>query len=552
MKLIHTLTFAAIASLLVACAGGEAPPSSFPGLTLDGDSAYLASNLHIHKFDPNTGRELWRYPAVGQTFAANDVHGPFAGEPLRFKDWVITAGTVGATGIPDAHVYALDDKTGVLAWRWSVPGTTEQERREFADGAVTDGRLIFVSNGNGTLYALDPAALENGVPQLAWKFATGNKLWSRPLVVDGRVYQSSLDHTLYALDAATGSELWRFKAGASVASTPSIADGVLYFGAFDGHFYAVDAATGQEKWKSPVDAWVWTRATIVGDAVYALGANGDLACLSLADGRVRWAGNVLANSGATNITWGISESPLVDGGRVIVTPGGPGGTMVAVDAKSGRLVWRAAVPGDPAAGYASIIVVETGGLRQYVNFVHSGVIGVRADSGQWLWGNDASANGTANCSSPVVWRGHVFSASGYGKGGALVRLAGDRRGVAATLAYTTKDMKSHHGGLVVDGDHVYGTDDSLLTCLDLRTGRVAWQHRSVGKGAVVWADGLLVLRGEEGPVVLVECSPRGYVERGRFTPAQRSDRPAWPHPVIANGKLWLRDQETLAVYDLRR
>jgi len=346
-------------------------------------------------------------------------------------------------------------------------------------------------------------------------------------------------------------------------SSVSLADGaVLTMGSRgdDERVICLDEATLEERWATTIGttrpdgmgAGPRGTPTIVGDAVYALGANGDLACLSLADGRVRWAGNVLANSGATNITWGISESPLVDGGRVIVTPGGPGGTMVAVDAKSGRLVWRAAVPGDPAAGYASIIVVETGGLRQYVNFVHSGVIGVRADSGQWIWGNDASANGTANCSSPVVWRGHVFSASGYGKGGALVRLAGDRRGVAATLAYTTKDMKSHHGGLVVDGDHVYGTDDSLFTCLDLRTGRVAWQHRSVGKGAVVWADGLLVLRGEEGPVVLVECSPRGYVERGRFTPAQRSDRPAWPHPVIANGKLWLRDQEMLAVYDLRR
>ncbi|MBM3955568.1 MAG: polyvinylalcohol dehydrogenase [Planctomycetes bacterium] len=318
----------------------------------------------------------------------------------------------------------------------------------------------------------------------------------------------------------------------------------------------LDEQTLAERWATKIGA---TRPdgmgagprgtpTIAGDAVYALGANGDLACLALADGRVRWAGNVLTNSGGSNITWGISESPLVDGGRVIVTPGGPGATMVAVDAKSGRLVWKAAVPGNPAAAYSSIIVVETGGLKQYVNFVHTGVIGVRADTGQFLWGNDSSANGTANCSSPVAWQGNVFSASGYGKGGALVRLAGDRRGVAASLAYATKDLKSHHGGLVVDGDFVYGTDEGLLTCLDLRTGRVAWQNRSVGKGALVWADGLLVLRSEDGPVALVECSPRGYVEKGRFTPADRSDRPAWPHPVIANGKLWLRDQEGMAVY----
>ena len=344
-------------------------------------------------------------------------------------------------------------------------------------------------------------------------------------------------------------------------SSVSLADGaVLTMGSRgdDEMVICLDAATFAERWAVRIGA---TRPdgmgpgprgtpTIAGDAVYALGANGDMACLALADGRVRWSGNVLANSGAANITWGISESPLVDGGRVVVTPGGPGAAMVAVDAKSGRLLWKAAVPGDPQAGYSSIIVVETGPVRQYVNFVHTGVIGVRADTGQFLWGNDASANGTANCSSPVAWKGNVFSASGYGKGGALVRLVGDRRGVVASLAYATKDLKSHHGGLVVDGDHVYGTDEGLLTCLDLRTGQVAWQNRAVGKGSVVWADGLLVLRSEEGPVALVECSPRGYVERGRFTPAHRSDRPAWPHPVIAEGKLWLRDQETLTVYEV--
>jgi len=288
MKFSHIAPFFAAALLLAACSGGEAPPSSFPGLTLDGDSAYLASNQHVHKFDPATGRELWRYPAVGQTFANNDMHGPFAGEPLRFKNWVLTAGTVGATGIPDAHVYALDDATGALAWRWSVPGITEQERREFADGVVTDGSLIFAPNGNGTLYALDPSTLENGAPKLAWQFKTENKLWSRPLVAEGKVFQASLDHTLYALDAATGKELWRFRADASVASTPAIYDGVLYFGAFDGNFYAVDAASGAQRWKSPVDAWVWTRALATEDAVYFGDTKGRFYALNRADGSRRY------------------------------------------------------------------------------------------------------------------------------------------------------------------------------------------------------------------------------------------------------------------------
>ncbi|MCX6018182.1 MAG: PQQ-binding-like beta-propeller repeat protein [Chloroflexi bacterium] len=277
------------ATLLAACGGGgETPPSSFPGLTVADGAAYLASNQHVHKFNPATGKELWRYPAIGQTFPSGEVHGPFAGEPLRFKDWVIVGGTIGSNGIPDARLYAFDDKAGTAAWTWSVPGTTEQERREFADGVVTDGKLIFAANGNGTLYALDPASMEGSTPKLVWQFTTGNKLWSRPLVLDGRVYQSSLDHKLYALDAATGKEIWNYQAGASIASTPVIADGVLYFGAFDGYFHAVDAASGVEKWKSPVDAWVWTRATLVGKTVYFGDTKGRFYALNTADGSRRY------------------------------------------------------------------------------------------------------------------------------------------------------------------------------------------------------------------------------------------------------------------------
>lgn len=290
--------------------------------------------------------------------------------------------------------------------------------------------------------------------------------------------------------------------------------------------------------------------TIDGDRVYALGANGDLACLDLANGRVLWGGNILETFGARNITWGISESPLIDGDRVIVTPGGSSATLAALDAKTGKTIWRAAVPGNPQAAYASCILVETGGVRQVVNFVHTGVVGVRADTGAVLWGDDGSANGTANCSSPLEWRGHVFSASGYGTGGALVKLGGGRGGVTATRVYQTKEMKSHHGGMVIDGDHLYGTDEAVLTCLALETGKVAWKNRSVGKGAVVYADGHVILRGEEGSVALVEASPREYVEKGRFMPGNRSERKAWPHPVVHAGKLYLRDQDSLAVYSL--
>ena len=193
----------------------------------------------------------------------------------------------------------------------------------------------------------------------------------------------------------------------------------------DEYVICLDADSLEEKWSTRIGktrpdgmgAGPRGTPTVDGDRVYALGANGDLACLALADGKPKWGGNILQVFGATNIVWGISESPLVDGDRLVVTPGGKEGTMVALDKRTGKPLWRAVVPGAPQTGYSSIVVVETGGVRQYVNFVHTGVVGVRAADGRVLWGNEASANGTANCSSPVIWKGNVFSASGYGTGG---------------------------------------------------------------------------------------------------------------------------------------
>jgi outer membrane protein assembly factor BamB len=345
-------------------------------------------------------------------------------------------------------------------------------------------------------------------------------------------------------------------------SSVSLADGkVLTMGSrgTDEYIICLDEKTLDEAWSVRIGR---TRPdgqgggprgtpTIDGDLVYSLGANGDLACLKLASGEQVWSGNILSEFGANNIVWGISESPLIDGDKLIVTPGGRGAAMVALNKNSGKTLWKAEVPGNPQTGYSSAIIVETGGVKQYVNFVHSGVVGIRADTGAFLWGNESSANGTANCSSPVEWDGNVFSASGYGTGGALVKLTGNRNGVTASLAYHTDEMKNHHGGMVVHEGYIYGTDEEVLKCLEVETGKVMWQNRSVGKGAVVYGDGMIVLRAEGDEVALFEASPKAYNEKGRFRPTNRTDRPAWPHPVIANGKLWLRDQEMLATYDLK-
>ncbi len=291
--------------------------------------------------------------------------------------------------------------------------------------------------------------------------------------------------------------------------------------------------------------------TVDSDRVYALGANGDLVCANVDTGEVVWELNILREFDGGNITWGISESVLIDGDRLICTPGGKAATVVALNKFTGKTIWKSVVEGTPQASYASPIAVDVGGVRQYVNFVHTAVIGVRATDGQPLWGNGASANGTANCSAPVADGPYVFTASGYGTGGALFQLATQGNQTRAEVKYRTNKMKNHHGGMVLHNGYLYGFDEQVLTCLDLRTGNPAWQDRSVGKGSLTVADGKLILRSEGGPLALATMTPKGYQELGRFDQPDRSNRPAWSHPVVAGGKLYLRDWDKLLVYELK-
>lgn len=288
--------------------------------------------------------------------------------------------------------------------------------------------------------------------------------------------------------------------------------------------------------------------TVDGDLVYSLGGNGDLTCVTT-EGQVRWRKNILSDFGGSNITWGICESVLIDDDKLICTPGGNNATIVALNKQSGQVIWRASAGGK--AGYASAIAMDVGGVRQYVQFTAGGTIGIRADDGRVLWTDSTSANGTANCSAPVAFGDLVFTASGYGTGGALLQLRSQSGQTRASVAFGTKKMKNHHGGMVVVDGCLYGCDEQILTCIDLKSGQVRWENRSVGKGSITCVDGNLILRSEDGPVALVSASPASYEELGRFEPENRSGRKTWPYPVVAQGRLFLRDQDSLQCYDLR-
>jgi outer membrane protein assembly factor BamB len=289
--------------------------------------------------------------------------------------------------------------------------------------------------------------------------------------------------------------------------------------------------------------------TLDGDRLYVLTENGDLACLRERDGSRVWGKNILKEYDGSNPKWLISESPLVDGNRLIVSPGGSGAGIVALDKMTGAEIWRARELSDQA-GYSSCIVADVGGVRSYINFTAGAAVGVRASDGKLMWRYTNVANRVANCTTPVFADNKVFFSSAYDTGGALLNLTAQNGEVKAQEAYFTRDMMNHHGGMVLVNGYLYGFSNSVLTCIEFNTGKVMWRERSVGKGSITYADGMLYLLGEKQLVGLAEANPKAYVEKGRF-PINDLGRDSWAHPVVLGGKLYIRNQNELACYDVK-
>jgi len=321
--------------------------------------------------------------------------------------------------------------------------------------------------------------------------------------------------------------------------------------------YCLNRADGKQVWSTALGPKVdegrgngpRSTPTLDGDLMYVLTENGDLACLRVRDGSAVWRKSLLKDFGGNNPNWLISESPLVDAGRVIVSPGGRGGTIVALDKMTGNQVWRTADLTDGAA-YSSAIAADIGGVRTIMNFTAHMAVGVRASDGKLMWSYNRAANGTANCTTPVFADNKVFFTSNYGTGAALLGLNAQGGEVKSQEVYFSKDMMNHHGGVVLVNGYLYGFSNSILTCMEFATGKKMWANRSVGKGSLTYADGMLYLVGEDHVVGLAEASPAAYNEKGRFAITDLG-KPSWAHPVVAGGKLYVRNQNTLACYDVK-
>ena len=369
--------------------------------------------------------------------------------------------------------------------------------------------------------------------------------------------------------------VWKAAGLGSGYASVAVVNGTVYtLGTRQGgtHLIAINDADGTERWSAEVGNGGQPNGTPTIDTTtglaYALNKRGDLVCIDTADGKRKWAVNFAKDfSGKMMSGWGYSESPLVDGDRLICSPGSNNAMLAALDKRTGKVVWQTKVPdmgkrGRDGAGYSSVVISNACGIKQYVQLTGRGLIGVAADDGRYLWHYERIANRTANFPTPIVRDDYVFGSTGYADGGsALLKLVAQGSGIEAqeVYYYKAKELQNHHGGMVRIGDYIYGGhghNKGIPFAVEMKTGKILWQaddqiFRKIGSAAVAYADGRLYFRYQSGDVHLIEATPDAYKLVGSFK-IPDTKKPSWPHPVINAGRLYLREQDMLYVYDIKQ
>jgi outer membrane protein assembly factor BamB len=373
--------------------------------------------------------------------------------------------------------------------------------------------------------------------------------------------------------------LWNSKkvSGKSIGvgfSSISIADGKIFtMGDLgkDGCFvFCLKESTGQELWATKVapqntGSYEGPRCTptVDGDFLYVTERQGIISCLKKVDGAIVWQKDYVKDfKGKMMSGWGYSESPLIDGDKLVCTPGGNDAALVALNKKTGEVIWKAPIPNTGGSGYSSIVIAEVGGIRQYITLMGTGqgLVGVNAANGKFLWSYKKAVKGTAHIPTAVVKDDLVFTSCGYGAGAALLQLVPEGDGVTAKEVYFHKGntLQNHHGGVVLIGDYIFGGhghNEGKPFCLEMKTGKIAWLEESgpgTGSAAVAYADGHLYFRYQNNEMALIEANPASYNLKSHFRLPKGTSTPGWQHPVILHGRMYIRGNGELLCYDVRQ
>lgn len=395
-------------------------------------------------------------------------------------------------------------------------------------------------------HAEDQALLQqwpNGGPGMAWEFDDAGGGYSSVAVAGGKLYTLGSDDSgcsLICVDVATGKRQWgeRFSRG----------------GNDDDYMHGWGGGPR-------------STPSVDGEQVFVLSDVGVLAAFSVEGGKPQWTRDLVQDFGGSIPKWGYSESPLVDGERVLVSPGGSN-CVVGLDRSNGKKIWGSQGM-DDEAHYVSIVKSQVGGTEFYVTAFANGLVGIDAKSGDVLFREPASANPVATIPTAIVHENMVYHTSDYGSGNQLLQLtAKDDGGLATELIYanSVKSMMNHHGGVVLHDGVIYGcskTGRGVWMAQDFASGEVLWSEpaKPNASGSIAFADGrLYCYNDKEGSLDLVLPNRKGWKTVGKLIiPKQFEGKRGtnnkgaiWAHPVISDGKLFIRDQNFVFAYDIAR
>lgn len=353
--------------------------------------------------------------------------------------------------------------------------------------------------------------------------------------------------------------LWSKEGLGDGYSSVSISAGTIYTsGAIDGQgTVAAYDLNGKEKWKTPYGPewegkYGGTRSTptVDGDRVYIISSKGLVVCFDSSSGKIKWQVNILEKFNGKNIGHGLGESPLIVDDKIICTPGGASSPVAALDKMTGKTIWTTPDPNELSA-YCSPILVKAGAKQLIVTKLNKSLIAVDAADGRLVWRIPRVAKSNIAAVSPLYHDGSIFFTNGYGKGGMLLDITTSDKGY--TTRWTENKLDCYYHGVVHADGFLYGSSHKgqILVCLDMATGKVVCTEDSVDIGSIIYADGMLYYYQQKtGIVSLIKHDANKLTVVSSFE-VSKGTRQHWAHPVISDGRLYIRHGDSLIVYDIK-